>query len=62
VILFSPIPLEEFGDSWLWQALPDENDDTIIDVGPLPPWEDPWGIATHGTYELRVNYNLQDSE
>lgn len=58
VILFSPIPFEEFGESWLWQALPDENEDLSKYVGadepPLPQWEDPWGIATHGTYELRV--------
>lgn len=54
VILFSPIPLEEFGESWLWQALPDENDVTITNEETGLKGEDPWGIATHGTYELRV--------
>ncbi|MBN2499821.1 MAG: hypothetical protein JXB38_03575 [Anaerolineales bacterium] len=62
VILFSPIPFDEFGESWLWQALPDKNGERIPDVAPMSSWEDPWGIATYGTYELRVKYYSQDSE
>jgi hypothetical protein len=57
VILYSPIPLEEFGNSWLWQALPDKNEDLSyyaeIDIDPLPPQEDPWGIAKYNTTKLR---------